>query len=517
MNSYQYEVSGLLLAPPPPPPPPPPPAPPAHSMESGANSGTYGETAKAPAAQVSNPNNQFHQEVHYHMVPPHHAALPPGSNPRGVMMMPRSHLSLPPPPPPPPLGESSNVPHPRPPHFRSPYPNSPAQSFSPRHNNAKFHQYRKPYQAGPPQWRPPRHTPPGLQGPWQVSNSERPSGVFQQLHPPGVPGEQSIGTEQTGDVNLTSHSSSNSSAEPETKALPGPTTYKDYKLEQNLDPKDPKLPKELTNLFEALNCKLCEVVSSSTIQAKVHYSGKPHEKKVRQWLQTWSEETGQPLIKRQKLETTTEINPEDFYCKLCDVAFTSVKHGQQHRMGKPHQKAVRLGYSTARKTKKVEVAVDSRFGIGESFSKPCSDEVVPDPSNNDPLNLLSAPKAPPVNNKFFCTLCKISTTSQEHLESHYAGIKHRKAMVNAARSGIMPEVSVVPPAVEPAESILASVITDGNMARTSTVSTDMSIYRTPSGQFYCSPCNSTVNSEKSFREHTESKRHKYKVASSKRS
>ncbi|XP_034238757.1 YLP motif-containing protein 1-like isoform X2 [Thrips palmi] len=510
MNSYPYEVSGLLLAPPPPPPPPPSSAPPQHSVESGR--------AKAPDAQVPHHSGQFRQEAGYPMasMPPHHSSMPPGNSPRGVMMLPRSHLSLPPPPPPPPpLGESSNTQH----RYGTPYHNSSAPIY-PRPNNPKFQQHRKPFQPGPPHWAPVKHAPSGLQGPWQVSNAERPTGVFQQLHPPGVPGEQ-----YTGDSKLTSLADPNSTMEMETKAptttkfTPATTSYKDYKLEQNLDPKDPKLPKELTNLFEALTCKLCEVLSSSTVQAKVHYSGKPHEKKVRQWLQTWSEQTGEPLIKRPKLDTPTEINPEDFYCKLCDVTFTSVKHGQQHRMGKPHQKALRLGYNPSRKAKKVEAPADpnNRFGIGESFSQPGSDEAVPDPMSKDPLNLLPTIKAPPLlNNKFVCELCKISTTSQEHLESHYAGTKHRKALVNAARSGIVSEASVVPPPVEHAESILASVITDGNMARTNAVSTDMSIYRTPSGQFYCSPCNTTVNSEKSFREHTESKRHKFKVASSKR-
>lgn len=56
-------------------------------------------------------------------------------------------------------------------------------------------------------------------------------------------------------------------------------------------------------------------------------------------------------------------------------------------------------------------------------------------------------------------------------------------MVNAVRSGTAPEVSVVPPPVEHAESILASVITDGHLARTNSVTTDMSIYRTPSGKW----------------------------------
>ena len=46
-------------------------------------------------------------------------------------------------------------------------------------------------------------------------------------------------------------------------------------------------------------------------------------------------------------------------------------------------------------------------------------------------------------------------------------------------------------------------------------SPEMSIYRTPSGQFYCSPCNLSVNSESQFVQHRSSKKHKLKESSSK--
>ncbi|KAK3925827.1 Zinc finger matrin-type protein 3 [Frankliniella fusca] len=505
MNSYPIGVSELLRAPPPPPPPP--------VTDHGSNDkGAKLNTSSSIQLQTDGS--------------PHTTPLRSNSS---IMMIPRSHLSLlPPPPPPPPLPEvqkeSSGC-------HRMTYPNNSGAPFPPAMRNANQKLPNHPYRAGPPppMWALQRNTPSGLQGPWLTPSAERPVGVFEQLHPPGVPEENFAGGEQSEKnievAPVTAESSSGleatvNSAGP--KFSYAPTTYKDHKV----NPKDPRLPRELTDLFEALHCKLCEVISSSNVQAQHHYSGKPHEKKVRLWLQKWSEETGLPLPKRPKVESSSvDINPEDLYCRVCDVAFTSAKHGEQHRMGKPHQKALKLGYSTSKLKKKVDIPFDptGRFAIGEAFLKEVSNKTSePVQVTNSDVSVGSftpSVKAPPVNSKFYCELCQISTTSQEHLDAHYAGAKHRKALVNAARAGIKNDISVIPPPVEPTESILASVIglSDGSAKSRNAVSSDLSIYRTPSGQFYCHPCNTTVNSEKSFKEHTESKRHKFKVASSKRS
>ena len=37
---------------------------------------------------------------------------------------------------------------------------------------------------------------------------------------------------------------------------------------------------------------------------------------------------------------------------------------------------------------------------------------------------------------------------------------------------------------------------------------DFSMYRTPSGKYYCSACNMTLNSDVQFAQHIESKKHK---------
>lgn len=73
-------------------------------------------------------------------------------------------------------------------------------------------------------------------------------------------------------------------------------------------PIDPSLPKELTDKFLPLWCKLCETELNSVFVAKSHYFSKNHTKKIRKFLIDFSERTGEPLIefmppiKKAKLE-----------------------------------------------------------------------------------------------------------------------------------------------------------------------------------------------------------------------
>lgn len=46
-------------------------------------------------------------------------------------------------------------------------------------------------------------------------------------------------------------------------------------------------------------------------------------------------------------------------------------------------------------------------------------------------------------------------------------------------------------------------------------SDDLSVYRTPSGYYYCNPCNLTLNSEIQFNQHLGSKKHRKKASTSK--
>lgn len=63
---------------------------------------------------------------------------------------------------------------------------------------------------------------------------------------------------------------------------------------------DPDLPEDLTKMFNALHCLLCDVKMNSPISAKMHYNSKVHDKKVNSFLAEWAKRTGQQCPKRQR-------------------------------------------------------------------------------------------------------------------------------------------------------------------------------------------------------------------------
>ncbi|XP_067005714.2 zinc finger protein 346 [Anabrus simplex] len=280
--------------------------------------------------------------------------------------------------------------------------------------------------------------------------------------------------------------------------------------------KDPGLPKELIKMFGPLKCDLCSVSVNSTVQAKMHYIGKQHEKKVNAYLTNWCKETGQPMptLKFSHSASKKAANPEDLFCKVCNLALTSVQHAQQHYMGRNHlrvlngHRPLKPGYFNKETGKwqrvpNVEKDPTGRFGIGSAFIMPQSTDPLGllemDPSTSNPVEESS--KSQSKNRRFFCDLCQVATTSQDQLDMHFKGAKHRKAEKLAANA--KSSQGTVPVTVTPSDSILASVIRVNKPSIK-----DYSIYRTPSGQFYCQPCNLTLNSESQFSQHCESKKHK---------
>ena len=89
-------------------------------------------------------------------------------------------------------------------------------------------------------------------------------------------------------------------------------------------------------------------------------------------------------------------------------------------------------------------------------------------------------QCPDSSKHFCCNLCGVSTTSQDQLDRHLNGKIHKAK-----------------------ESKLATCDSDKIYNK------DFNIYRTPSGQYYCSTCNVSVNSENQFVQHRQSKKHKF--------
>lgn len=253
---------------------------------------------------------------------------------------------------------------------------------------------------------------------------------------------------------------------------------------------DPTLPQELLVLFQPLFCKLCECQHSSNIMAKLHYDSKRHMRKVRLYLLEYAERTGTPLHEKAKPpeKQVEDDDPKYFYCKPCDLPLTGRLHAESHYGSRNHRRVI-LGIARPAGQGQYDnlgnwirnpvAATSDSFGV--DFAIP--DEVrIEHSQRQDGLR---------------CYICNVYVTSEQQMVIHKNGAKHKKKM----------KALDVPSKVEvPTSSTILSTLTSASACKT-----DLSVFRTPSGFYYCNPCNLTLNSEVQFKQHLDSKKHKKKA------
>ncbi|KAK4877909.1 hypothetical protein RN001_010415 [Aquatica leii] len=226
---------------------------------------------------------------------------------------------------------------------------------------------------------------------------------------------------------------------------------------------DPTLPQELTIQFQPLFCKLCECQHTSNVMAKLHYDSKRHDKKVRKFLVDFAEKTGTTLHPRATLVKQNDTDPKYFYCDSCEIPLTGRLHAESHYMSKNHRRVI-LGTGLPSGRERNDC-------FGSDFVKQVRVQ------------------------DLRCQLCNVVVTSEQQMTLHINGSRHKKKM------------RVVEPDNSEVDTILSTL-------GTSVPKTDLSVFRTPTGFYYCNPCNITLNSETQFKQHLDSKRHKKKSVSS---
>lgn len=101
----------------------------------------------------------------------------------------------------------------------------------------------------------------------------------------------------------------------------------------------------------------------------------------------------------------------------------------------------------------------------------------------------------------YCKVCEISVTSGPQMKAHLSGTKHAKKL----------KLLGEPPYASKSDTILKSLESrKGGDVVASPLShnkRDNSIYRTPSGSYYCKPCDVTITLEVVFNQHLDSKKH----------
>ncbi|TRY76700.1 hypothetical protein TCAL_00159 [Tigriopus californicus] len=272
-------------------------------------------------------------------------------------------------------------------------------------------------------------------------------------------------------------------------------------------------PESLLRQCQPFYCGLCAVRINARDQAQHHYNGQTHAKRSRSyWLaqvSPCSAKGGKRLGSEQHHWLPTKKakgrgDPQAMFCQICSCGFTSPKQVDIHMAGRNHRRKMaglpelKRGY------------FNSKTGGWQREPR-----VLPelDPSNataRNPHHLItltpdspgsSGPsvRTPDVNGPFFCGPCQVSATSQMQLDLHLKGKNHKKVV---KRLDLSPPTAPLRTVKPPTANVPLSGV-------------DFSSFRTPSGQYYCAPCNVSLNSASQFGQHTSSKKHRQTLLANK--
>ncbi|XP_066144670.1 zinc finger matrin-type protein 3-like isoform X2 [Euwallacea fornicatus] len=292
------------------------------------------------------------------------------------------------------------------------------------------------------------------------------------------------------------------------------------------DLQDNTLPKDLKLLFQPLFCKLCSIQLSSNQTAKMHYKSKNHEKKIRKWLVEHAEKTGETLHPRaqsvgEKKAEDGEKDPRWYHCEVCDLQLTGQLHAESHYMGRNHQKAL-LGrrtpagqgyYDKDGKWVRIKSVKQSSFnfeGGGDNFGMAFKTQKNDTTIGGPPTKKMKKEIDP---QQFHCDVCNINTTCDEQLQNHYKGQKHAKKLKGMGIGAFGDQRKLVEKLVIPESGSTVVEVLNPSVVALPVVNPDddLSVYRTPSGSFYCPSCNLTTNSKQQFVQHMNSKNHARKA------
>ncbi|XP_036344622.1 zinc finger matrin-type protein 3-like [Rhagoletis pomonella] len=302
--------------------------------------------------------------------------------------------------------------------------------------------------------------------------------------------------------------------------------------------RDTSYPDELNKLIHPLHCSLCDVQMNSSKSAKDHYESKQHDRHITTWLNKNFVEKGQtaPIVKRfiKDGPTGTDI----YHCEICDLKFGSLAHASQHYSGRKHklvaskvsQPSGAGFYNTENKwvrtgTKYVpKIDNDGRFGIGSLFQAyPDASDEGAAPDTTTPTDTIAKTAISPdghvkliaagptskkvVATSSYCEICKVHATSEGQMTMHLEGVKHKKKLKSLSLEESIAQakpVSITPVATNSSDTILESL-------KQSNPTADLSMYRTPSGSYYCECCNISMCHVAGLQQHLIGKKHLKKV------
>jgi len=270
----------------------------------------------------------------------------------------------------------------------------------------------------------------------------------------------------------------------------------------------------------------------------MHYQGKTHDKHVRSYFTSFNKLNNLNSVVPQKLSASGQKGgkedksslgrPPGLHCSVCDLVFTSFTQVEQHLASKNHTRLA-SGLPGGK-------AGCFNTATGRWERTPPTDQEhqpAPAPTPSQPSTSLGSIVANEHN--FYCQLCKVGAPSQTQMDMHLNGKNHKAKMKRSMGGVDNGDLAEIEKRVNLKESILAVVTkkaTPVPVGKTKPKAKsifpsaappapqqndEFSQFRTPSGQFYCAPCNLSLNSTSQFQQHQVSKKHKMKEAKARRS
>ncbi|XP_028855876.1 zinc finger matrin-type protein 3 [Denticeps clupeoides] len=223
-------------------------------------------------------------------------------------------------------------------------------------------------------------------------------------------------------------------------------------------------------------------------------------------------------------DATLEELCKPLYCKLCNVTLNSAQQAQAHYQGKNHSKKLRNFYASSQQPPPIRIPEIAEPASQQLASTPPTENV----TIKQPASYRGPSRVILATENDYCKLCDASFSSPAVAQAHYQGKNHAKRMrlAEAQQSASFPdpceygqrrlrkegnEYKLIKNrrAVQLTASIPGPYYNPRPRQR---IPRDLAMCVTPSGQFYCSMCNSGASEEADFRLHLESKQHKSKVS-----
>uniref|UniRef100_A0A8C2BEL3 Zinc finger matrin-type protein 3 n=1 Tax=Cyprinus carpio TaxID=7962 RepID=A0A8C2BEL3_CYPCA len=219
------------------------------------------------------------------------------------------------------------------------------------------------------------------------------------------------------------------------------------------------------------------------------------------------EEDGQAVGADQ--EATLEELCKPLYCKLCNVTLNSAQQAQAHYQGKNHSKKLRNFYAGSQQPPPIRIP---------EVVEPVSQQ--PSPLSKGTSRIILATE------NDYCKLCDASFSSPAVAQAHYQGKNHAKRLRLAEAQQNATSLDLSNTQRRQRKDGYEYRLMKNRRVQNNTampgpyynprprqrIPRDLAMCVTPSGQFYCSMCNSGASEEAEFRLHLESKQHKSRVS-----